>query len=225
MSRNQMNKSLRKIDSSHFLKTIEKWPSIRAKEWVENFVQISNKQPDTWTIVIFGSIVRQQVKYSVDVDLLIIYENEKPNFVPPPLDVDIRLYRRGNIESLISEGHELLGWTILFGKILHEKNQYWTNLCAKWKNQLPLPSARTADERAERAKHLYEDLKVIGDEDASQEQFITMLTQTARAHLIRSGIYPASRPELPDQLKSIGQNNIASQLEEALQKRRELMEA
>ena len=220
-----MNNSLRKIDSSHFLESIEKWPSIGTKEWVENFVQMLCKQPNIWAIVIFGSIVRQQVKYSADVDLLIIYESDKPNFVSPPLDVDIRLCRRKDIEFLISEGHELLGWTILFGKGLHEKNQYWTNLCDKWKNQLPLPSARTADDRAERAKHLFEDLKVIGDEDAAQEQFIAMLTQTARAHLIRSGIYPASRPELPDQLKSIGQDNIAAQLEEALQKRRELMEA
>ena len=59
------------------------------------------------------------------------------------------------------------------------------SLCDKCKNSLPLPSAKTADKRAERAKQLFEDLKVIGDEDAAQEQYITMLTQIARAYLIR----------------------------------------
>ena len=220
----KMNNRPESVDSSHVLKTIHKWPSTRAKEWVENFAQTSRQQSDIWAIVIFGSIVRPQVSYSVDVDLLVIYESERPNFILPPLDVDIRPYRQADIESLLLEGHELLCWTILFGKILYEKDTYWTTLCDKWKNSLPLPSAKIADKRAERAKQLFKELKVIGDEDAAQEQYITMLTQIARACLIRSDTYPASRPELPDQLKSIGEHELASQLEKALQARLEWME-
>jgi predicted nucleotidyltransferase len=219
---NKMNNRPENVDSSHVLETIDKWPSTRAKEWVENFVPRLCKQPDIWTIVIFGSVIRQNAKYSLDVDLLIIYENDRPSFANPPLDVDIRSYRREDIESLIQEGHEVLGWTIRFGKVLYEKDQYWTTLCDKWKNHLPLPSARVADKRAERAKQLFEDIKLIGDEDAAEEQFIAMLTQMARACLIRSGIYPASRPELPDQLRSVGKYSLASQLEDVLQKPREL---
>ena len=222
MIRNLTSNRPKNVDSLHFLETIDKWPSTHAKEWVENFVQRLCRQPDIWAIVIFGSVIRQNVKYSLDVDLLIIYENDRPGFANPPLDVDIRSYRREDVESLIQEGHEVLGWTIRFGKSLYEKDKYWTTLCDKWKNHLPLPSARTADKRAERAKQLFEDIKVIGDEDAAEEQFIAMLTQMARACLIRSGIYPASRPELPEQLKSVGKYSLASQLEEVLQKRREL---
>ncbi len=222
MIRNLTNNRLKNIDSLHFLETIDKWPSTRAQEWVENFVQRLCRQPDIWAIIIFGSVIRRNVKYSLDVDLLIIYENDRPSFANPPLDVDIRSYCREDIESLIAEGHEILGWTIRFGKVLYEKDTYWTILCDKWKDHLPLPSARIADKRAERAKQLFEDIKVIGDEDAAQEQFIAMLTQMARACLIRSGIYPASRPELPEQLKSVGKYSLASQLEEVLQKRREL---
>ena len=222
MIRNLTSNRQKNIESLHFLKTIDKWPSIQAKEWVENFVQRLCKQLDIWAIVIFGSVIRQNAKYSLDVDLLIIYQNDRPNFSTPPLDVDIRSYRREDVESLITEGHEVLGWTIRFGKVLYEKDKYWTALCDKWKNHLPLPSAKVADKRAERAKQLFEDIKVIGDEDAAEEQFIAMLTQMARACLIRSGIYPASRPELPEQLKSIGKYRLASQLEEVLQKRREL---
>lgn len=221
---NKINNRPESVDSSRVLETIDKWPSTRAKEWVENFVQTSRQQSDIWALVIFGSITRPRVIYSVDVDLLVIYESEKPNFVLPPLDVDIRSYRQEDIESLLLEGHELLCWTILFGKVLYEKDTYWTTLCDKWKNSLPLPSAKTADKRAKRAKQLFEDLKVIGDEDAAQEQYITMLTQIARAYLIRSDTYPASRPELPDQLKSVGEHELASQLEKALQTRREWME-
>ena len=224
MSNHLMDNRPENVDSSHVLETIDKWPSTRAREWVEDFVQASRQQSDIWTIVIFGSIIRPQVRYSVDVDLLVIYESERPNFVLPPLDVDIRSYRQEDIASLISEGHELLCWTIRFGKILYEKDKYWTTLCNKWKDHLPFPSAKIADKRAERAKRLFEDLKVIGDEDAAQEQYITMLTQIGRAYLIRSDTYPASRPELPDQLKSVGEHELASQLEKALQTRLEWME-
>lgn len=222
MIRNLTSNRPNNIDSLRFLKTIDKWPSTYAKEWVENFAQRLCKQSDIWAIVIFGSVIRPNAKYCLDVDLLIIYENDRPSFANPPLDVDIRSYCREDVESLITEGHEVLGWTILFGKVLYEKDKYWTILCDKWKDHLPLPSARIADKRAERAKQLFEDIKVIGDEDAAGEQFIAMLTQMARACLIRSGIYPASRPELPEQLKSIGKYRLASQLEEVLQKRREL---
>lgn len=224
MNNHLMNYRLGNVDSSHVLATIDKWPSTRAKEWVENFAQTSRRQSDIWAIVIFGSIIRPQVRYSVDVDLLVIYESERPNFVLPPLDVDIRSYRQEGIESLILDGHELLCWTIRFGKVLYEKDKYWTTLCDKWKDHLPLPSAKTADKRAERARQLFEDLKVIGDEDAAQEQYITTLTQIARAYLIRSDTYPASRPELPDQLKSIGEHELAFRLEKALQTRLEWME-
>ena len=222
MIRNLTSNRPKNIDSLRFLKTIDKWPSTYAKEWVENFVPGLCRQPDIWAIVIFGSVIRPNAKYCLDVDLLIIYQNDRPNFSTPPLDVDIRSYCREDIESLIQEGHEILGWTIRFGKVLYEKDKYWTILCDKWKDHLPLPSAKVADKRAERAKQLFEDIKVIGDEDAAEEQFIAMLTQMARACLIRSGIYPASRPELPEQLKSIGKYDLASQLEEVLQKRREL---
>ncbi|MYC14325.1 MAG: hypothetical protein F4Y39_11415 [Gemmatimonadetes bacterium] len=222
MIRNLTSNRPNNIDSLQFFRTIDKWPSTHAKDWVKNFVQRLCEQPDIWAIVIFGSIIRPNAKYCLDVDLLIIYENDRPSFANPPLDVDIRSYCREDVESLITEGHELLGWTIRFGEVLYEKDQYWTTLCDKWKDHLPLPSARIADKRAERAKRLFEDIKVIGDEDAAEEQFIAMLTQMARACLIRSGIYPASRPELPDQLKSVGKYRLASQLEEVLQKRREL---
>ena len=206
-------------DPSDVLRTIDKWPSVPAKEWVQNFLQTWCQRPDIWAIVILGSMARRQAKHSFDVDLLVIHESERPDYGLPPLDVDIRSYRQEDIEGLVLEGHELLCWTIRFGRVLFERDSYWRNLCDIWQDRLPFPSARVADQRAARAKQILDDLKVIGDEDAAEEQYITMLTQMARACLIRSDTYPASRPELPDQLRSIGEHALASQLERALQTR------
>lgn len=205
-----------------FLDSTDRWPSVLARDWVGRLLQMAHDQPDIRAIVAFGSIVRD-VNHSVDVDLVLVYVDETPIFTSPPLDVDVRGYRETDVESLVGEGHEVLCWSIRFGMVLHEKNRYWTNLCKRWERRLPLPSAVAADERAMRARRLLKDLRVIGDDDAVNEQLIAMLTNLARARLIRADVYPASRPELPKQLRSIGEFTIASQLTDALNKRRDLI--
>ncbi len=205
------------------LESAEKWPSVAAREWVEQLIQMACDRADIPAIVAFGSIVRD-VSFSADVDMLFVYGSEKPSFATPPLDVDVKAYRKTDVESLIARGHELLCWSIRFGTVLHQKDRYWSDLQQTWARHLPLPSAAVAEERADRASRLLEDLGVIGDDDAVQEQTITMLTQFARARLIRADVFPASRPELPKQLRSIGESALASRLTDALEKRRDLME-
>jgi hypothetical protein len=56
-----------------------------------------------------------------------------------------------------------------------------------------------------------------GDADASQEQAVSYLTHLARAELLDRGIYPASRPELPSQLRAIGSFQTAEWLDGFLQ--------
>ena len=211
-----------RTDLVRFLESTAVWPSLTAKEWVEQFVQMAIDQPDIRAIVAFGSIVRD-VSHSVDVDLLFVYSSNMPEFSTPPLDVDVRAYLEEDIESHVTEGHDLLCWSIRFGTAIHEKDRFWTNLRKRWEGRLPLPSAETEDKRAARAKRLLEDLRVIGDDDAVSEQLIAMLTHLARARLIRAGVFPASRPELPKLLTSIGEFTVASQLTDALKKRHELI--
>src|SRR5207249_10733516 len=106
-------------------------------------------------------------------------------------------------ERLIMEGQELLGWVVRFGKLICERKDYWTKLRQQWLDRMPFPSATVAEDRVKRAWRLSQELSEMGDEDAAQEQCLVALTQEARAHLIRRGVYPASRPELPGQLRAI----------------------
>ena len=53
----------------------------------------------------------------------------------------------------------------------------------------------------------------IGDICAAHEQALTYLTHIARAELLDKKVYPASRPELPKQLRTVGQHGIADCLE------------
>jgi hypothetical protein len=55
-----------------------------------------------------------------------------------------------------------------------------------------------------------------GDDEAASEQVLTMLTHEARRMLCTQGVFPASRPELVEQLESIGASGLAVLLARAI---------
>jgi len=197
---------------------VRRWPSQNAKEWVERFIPDACSDPSVLAVVAFGAGVRTAC-FTADIDLLVIYERPKPSVQGRPIDVDIRWYERSQAESFIADGQELLAWVLQFGELVCEHKGYWTKLRKEWLGRMPFPSAEVADARVERAWRLFNELEAMGDEDAAEEQRLVALTQEARALLIRRGVYPASRPELPEQLRSIGEIALADKLESALRER------
>lgn len=197
---------------------VRRWPSRKAKAWVEAIIPKACSHPSVLAVVAFGAAVRT-TRFTADIDLLVIYDHEKPNFEGRPIDVDIRWYERNKAESFIREGQELLGWVVRYGELLCERDGYWTEIREEWVDQMPFPSAEVAEQRVERAWRLYRELSEMGDEDAAQEQGVVALTQQARAKLIRQHVYPASRPELPEQLRAINEVELAKKLEAALRER------
>jgi len=210
-------KQLELIESQN-IGCIRKWPSKRARIWFEGFIENATKQLNIDAIIVVGSAIRK-VSHIADIDIIVIYSNIKPSFNKPPIDVDIRAYDRAMASKLLSKGHDLLGWAVRLGCIIFERNHYWTMLRSFWINHLKFPSANEAIERAAKANKLYLDLSAAGDIDAANEMYITMLTHLARAHLIKSGIFPASRPELVKQLREISEIDLSDKLTDALERR------
>jgi hypothetical protein len=81
------------------------------------------------------------------------------------------------------------------------------------------PKTIGADILALRFERYAAQLVSAGDFDAALEQIIGMLTHMGRASLVRARVYPASRPELPAQLRGIGEYQLAEWLEQALRRR------
>ena len=59
-------------------------------------------------------------------------------------------------------------------------------------------------------------MREVGDEDGFNELNVTYLSHRARARLATAGVHPASRPELPGQLRELGEVDLADSLEAAL---------
>lgn len=198
-----------------------RWPSAEARAWAEcAFADLCTRR-NVVAVVLFGSAVRP-VESSYDLDCLYIYRGARPPLPPAPMDVDLRAYPAHQVEELIRGGHDLLGWCLLYGRVLCERAGYWTRLGDKWRAQLPFPSADVADQRAAQAERLVAELEEIGDEDAAVEQMVTAATHRSRAALLRANVFPASRPELPAQLHQIGADALAARLATAMEMRRTL---
>jgi hypothetical protein len=173
---------------------------------------------DVLAVVLFGSAVRPGVD-SFDLDCLYIYRGEPPVLPPAPMEVDVRAYPVDQVEHLVEAGHDLLGWSLRLGELVCERDEFWTRLREKWLSRLPFPSHEVAGARAAQAERFLAELREIGDEDAAAEQLVAAATHRARAALLRANVFPASRPELPGQLRQIGLDSLADDLTAALEKR------
>ena len=188
-----------------------RWPSDEARAWVTTLIRESPGDPDTLAVVLYGSAVRS-VGEPADVDLLLIRRASWRD-ADIPFDVDLRVFEETEIETRIRLGDEVLGWALRFGVPLFERDAFWSGLVERWNGRLPLPSADAADERADRAQRAADGLRQAGDVDAAEELRLAALTQHARSKLIRAGVFPLSRPELPEQLIRIGESQLAAELD------------
>jgi hypothetical protein len=197
---------------------IRHWPSAHAREWAFRVAADLCADPSILAFVALGSAVRP-VEAAQDLDFLVVFRDSQPKLGPIPLDVDLRAYSADLVNDKIEAGHDLLGWALHFGVPICEQSSYWTDLSNDWKGRIPLPSAEKANERAARARRLVDELRAVGDWEAAAEQLVSCLTHQARARLVRVGVYPASRPELPAQLRDIGEHSLATELASALNDR------
>jgi predicted nucleotidyltransferase len=188
------------------------WPTARARNWSRT---ITEQFPQIDALVVLGSRARGCAQPTSDVDLVVVYHGERPRIRPPP-EADVRWVQATEIEQRVLAGDEFLGWAVALGAAIYDPRDVWSGAVMALRDRVPLPSADAARERARRARLLAHDLLQAGDDDAGLEQLVTMLTQESRAALCSHGVFPASRPELAQQLRTIGEHDLADQLNAAL---------
>ncbi len=178
-------------------------------------VDLAGQDAAILAIVASGSAVRD-VAQSDDLDLVLVYSKVRPSLPRAPIGVDLQQHEAAEVPRKLAKGHDFLSWAVRFGQPLFEREEWWSRLRAEWNDRLSLPSAAEARKRARRAQQLHQELKSLGDHDAATENYVSMLTQLARATLSDAGVLPSSRPELADQLRRIGEAPLADRLTEAL---------
>ena len=169
------------------------WPDDEARGWVRSVVRRAGSDSAIVAVVATGSAVRD-VDRSDDSDLVVVYRNVRPGFGRPPISVDLRSYEQATVPTKLAAGHDYLSWAVRFGRPLFERGRWWSSLRCEWDGRLLLPSVAQAKERAKRAESQRDALAAAGDDSASAELGVTMLTHLARAALSSAGMFPRSRP-------------------------------
>ena len=182
-----------------------------SESWVTEFLFRATTIPSIKTIVIMGSAVRNVGHRRSDLDLLVLFCGKKPS-LKPPLEVDIRMYAADAADKQIESGQEILCWAMKFGTPLYDPSQFWESLRYKHGGRIPLPSIEEALERAQYAMTRAREMLAAGDDSAADDLILAAVTQVVRVQLLKNGIFPASRPELPKQLEAISPHNPLSRI-------------
>ena len=180
--------------------------------WTENFLDSVRDDLSIAAVIAIGSAVRPNGG-AVDLDLVMICRDRLNLRGSRPMEVDLRVYRADDVDRLVAEGHDVLGWAIKFGQVLFQRSGFWDMTLSRWKNNLPLPSPDIPRVRARETRRRFLNVLEIGDLDAALEQAVSYLTHLAWAELLEAGTFPASRRELPSQLRAMDSHGLADSLE------------
>ena len=192
-----------------------RWPTEASMQWTESFLDSARDDLSITAVIAIGSAVRPNAA-AADLDLLVICREPRKYKNPRPMEVDLRVYRTDDVDRLIAEGHDVLGWAIRFGRVLFQRSGFWDILLIRWKRDLPMPSPEIPRVRARDTRRRFLNVLEIGDLDAAHEQAISYLTHLAWAELLERDIFPASRRELPSQLRTVDSQRLADSLETLL---------
>ena len=192
-----------------------RWPTEASMQWTESFLDSAQDDLSIAAVIAIGSAVRPNAA-TADLDLVVISREPLNLKGSRPMEVDLRVYRVDDVDRLISEGHDVLGWAVKFGQVLFQRSGYWDMTLSRWKNDLPLPSPEIPRVRARDTRRRFLNVLEIGDLDAAHEQAISYLTHLSWAELLERGIFPASRRELPSQLRTVDSQRLADSLETLL---------
>ena len=199
-------------------RSIYRWPTATSFHWLASFLERAEIDPNVVAVIVVGSAARPRVA-SDDLDLMVLCRDVKLLREKAPVEIDVRKTNVDGVETNIRARHDLAIWAARFGRPLLDKDGIWNGITRRWRNRLPLPDPAVALDRAAAARIRMEKMCEVGDEEACAELEISYRTHLARAALANAGVQPASRPELPSQLRDLGETALAIDLERALSNR------
>lgn len=201
-------------------RVIKRWPTPAARAWLVSFLDRAAHDGNIRAVIAVGSAVRSDV-LSEDLDIVALCIDRDRLHERAPIEVDLRSFDVDHVEEGLKRGDDLLAWSVRFGCPLLDRDKTWQRIVERWRDRIPLPDPTIARERAATTQAQLDELVRIGDDDAIIDLRVSHLTHLARAVLSEAGVYPASRPELPKQLRQIGDSKMADELQEALTNRAE----
>ncbi|MDE2758580.1 MAG: nucleotidyltransferase domain-containing protein, partial [Acidobacteriota bacterium] len=163
--------------------------------------------------VLVGSVARGTSTERSDIDILFVSEHRlrRPRCAA---QVHAQLFVTDELHRKLRSGDDLPSWCIRFGVPIVDPG-IWQKItgcpeAAQW------PDWKLKITHATRRLILASDLLRVGDLSAASEETLYALTHTARAMLLRTDVFPLSRPEMVEQVATAGYPSLAKLLQQLL---------
>ena len=155
------------------------------------------------TVVLVGSVARGAMNSHSDVDVLVLHEDGQRIRLKRPGDIHLQQDSRATFLMRLGEGDDYPGWALRFGVPLRDPDGWWAEQAAAEAENPHWPDWRPKVKHAMNRVRMASALLDTGDVDAASEELLFAASHVARAVLLKRGVFPLSRPELPSQLEDV----------------------
>jgi hypothetical protein len=170
-------------------------------------------------VALTGSTARLSRTAISDLDYHVVGPRPKQDDLPG--DVDIYVGDDDAFWTKLRAGDDFVQWTLRHGCLLVDSGIFRDGLRVVATEALwPDPAPKLARLAAHR--ELIDRLLAMGDQDAAQAELRAALTSGARAVLLGAGVFPLARAELPEQLNTIGADQLGHALKATIDSERSL---
>ncbi len=162
-------------------------------------------------LVLVGSYARgTSTRALSDIDVLVLGDHELVTKADP---VHVVRLSEEELADRVRRGDDFAQWALRFGVPLTCGDE-WTHVAEKLLEHAPWPSTQRKLDQLARRVTVAEDLLRMGDVGAAREEAGSALNLVSRARLLHAGEYPFSTPELPEQLRAIGEDSLAAAIDD-----------
>jgi len=165
---------------------------------------ILKRAPNT-AVILIGSAVRETMTWRSDIDVMLIAPARLPQ-LHAPRRVHLHYETRDHFLERLRDGDEFVAWAVRYGQPLADPDGWWEKVL---RMHFPWPDWKQKIEHIDKRLGMAEKALADRDEAAAEEELLMAASHCARAQLLRAHIFPLSRPELPEQMKSLGNQRLS----------------
>ncbi len=175
-------------------------------QWQESVRVLRRECGDDIAVVLIGSAARGVSTEESDVDLLVIGKN-RPVISTVFSGYHIQATSEWEFLRNLRNGEDFEAWCVRLGRPLYD--------AGLWSKIVGMPEAATWPKWQTKVIHgarrlfLARGLLEVGDRSAATEETLYVLGHVARGLLLKSGVFPLSRPELAGQIRGAGYPHLA----------------
>ena len=158
---------------------------------------------DCATVIVVGSSARKAMNWRSDIDVLVLRDDDRRVRMKRRGDIHLQQDSRLRFLRRLQDGDDYPAWALRFGVPVSDPDGWWAEQASAEHDSPHWPDWQAKVPHARKRMRMALALLDTGDVDAANEEMLFAASHVVRAVLLRQGVFPLSRPEMPSQLDSV----------------------